>query len=63
MSKGDTIHLMREGKIIKNTQIEGIRQGKDVVEKIKSDHDCGMTFRPYVDFKIGDVIIAYKNSK
>ncbi len=63
MNKGDTIHLMREGKIIKNTQIEGIRQGKDIVEKIKIGHDCGMTFRPYVDFKINDAIIAYKNTK
>ena len=63
MGKGDTVHLMREGKIIKNTQIEGIRQGKDIVEKIKVGHDCGMTFRPYVDFKINDAIIAYKNLK
>ncbi len=63
MTKGDAVHLMREGKIIKNTQIEGIRQGKDIVEKIKVGHDCGMTFRPYVDFKINDAIIAYKNSK
>jgi len=63
MNKADTVHLMREGKIIKNTQIEGIRQAKDIVEKIKVGHDCGMTFRPYVDFKINDAIIAYKNSK
>ncbi|MFA5025558.1 MAG: translation initiation factor IF-2 [Candidatus Shapirobacteria bacterium] len=63
MTKGDAIHLLRESKIIKNTQIEGIRQAKDIVEKIKVGHDCGMTFRPYVDFKEGDVIIAYKNSK
>jgi len=63
MTKGDAVHLMREGKIIKNTQIEGIRQGKDIVEKIKVGHDCGMTFRPYVDFKINDAIIAYKNLK
>ena len=63
MTKGDSIHLMRDQKIIKNTAIEGIRQAKDIVEKIKVGHDCGMTFRPYVDFKVGDVIIAYKNSK
>lgn len=63
MTKNDTVHLMRDEKIIKNTQIEGIRQAKDIVEKIKVGHDCGMTFRPYVDFKVGDAIIAYKNSK
>ncbi|MBU1118210.1 translation initiation factor IF-2 [Patescibacteria group bacterium] len=61
MVKGNTVHLMRDGKIIKNTTIEGIRQGKDIVEKIKVGHECGMTFRPYVDFKLKDVIIAYKN--
>ena len=63
MTKGDAIHLMRDAKIIKNTSIEGIRQAKDIVEKIRVGHDCGMTFRPYVDFKVNDVIIAYKNSK
>lgn len=63
MTKGDSIHLLRDTKIIKNTQIEGIRQAKDIIEKIKVGHDCGMTFRPYVDFKVGDAIIAYKNSK
>lgn len=61
ISKIDNIHLMRDGKIIKDTKIEGIRRGKDVVEKIKAGQDCGMTFRPYIDFKINDVIIAYKS--
>jgi translation initiation factor IF-2 len=61
ISKGDLIHLKRDGKIIKDTKVEGIRQGKNIVEKLKSGNDCGMTFKPYVDFKVGDDIIAYKN--
>ncbi len=61
ISKGDLIHLKRDNKIIKDTKVEGIRQGKNIVEKLKSGTDCGMTFKPYVDFKINDVIIAYKN--
>ena len=60
ISKGDAIHLKRDEKIIKDTKIEGIRQGKTIVDKIKSGLDCGMTFKPYVDFKLNDVIIAYK---
>ncbi len=63
ITKGDSVHLMRDEQISKNTIVEGIRQAKDIVDKVKSGHDCGMTFRPYVDFKIGDGIIAYKNSK
>lgn len=61
ISKGDTVHLSRDGKIIKDTKVEGIRRGKEIVEKIKAGSDCGMTFKPYVDFKINDVIIAYKS--
>jgi len=63
ISKGDSIHLLRDGKIIKNTQVEGIHQAKNIIDKAKAGIECGMTFRPYVDFKVGDVIIAYKNSK
>lgn len=61
ISKGDLIHLKRDGKIIKDTKVEGIHQGKNIVEKVKSGADAGVTFKPYVDFKIGDAIIAYKN--
>jgi translation initiation factor IF-2 len=60
LTKGDSIHLKRDEKIIKDTKIEGIRQGKTIVDRIKSGTDCGMTFKPYVDFKLNDVIIAYK---
>ncbi len=59
ISKGDMIHLKRDGKIIKDTKVEGIHQAKSIVEKIKSGTDCGITFKPYVDFKVNDVIIAY----
>ncbi len=61
ISKADSIHLKRDGKIIKDTKVEGIHQAKNVLDSIKATAECGMTFRPYVDFKINDDIIAYKN--
>ncbi|MFA6250006.1 MAG: hypothetical protein WC686_00690 [Candidatus Shapirobacteria bacterium] len=61
LAKGDQVHLQRAGKIIKDTRIEGIHQAKSVVDKVKMGMDGGMTFKPYVDFKINDVIIAYKS--
>lgn len=61
INKNDLIHLKRDGKIIKDTKVDGIHQGKNIIEKIKTGSDCGMTFKPYVDFKLNDVIIAYKN--
>ncbi len=61
IGKGDLIHLKRDDKIIKDTKVEGIHQGKNIIDKLKSGTDCGMTFKPYVDFKLNDVILAYKN--
>jgi len=59
IKKGDLIHLKRDGKIIKDTKVEGLHQGKSIVEKVKAGSDCGITFKPYVDFKLNDVIISY----
>jgi len=33
MTKGDYIHLKRDGKIIKDTKIEGIHQAKTLSKK------------------------------
>jgi translation initiation factor IF-2 len=60
LTKGSLIHLKRDNKIIKDTKIEGIHQGKNIVDSLKASQDCGMTFKPYVDFKLNDVIISYK---
>lgn len=61
--KGDSVHLQRDGKIIKDTKIENIQQGKDIVDKVKQGQECGITFKPYVDFKVNDDIIAYNKTK
>ena len=62
LSKGNTVHLKRGDKIIKDSKIEGMKHGKEEIEKVKQGKDCGMTFRPYIDFKINDVIIAYNKT-
>ena len=59
ISKGDLVHIKREDGTTKDTKVEGIRQGKNIIDKVKSGTECGMTFKPYVDFKIKDAIIAF----
>lgn len=59
-TKGDLIHLRHDEKITKDTKVDGIHQAKSIVDKVKVGAECGMTFKPYVDFKINDVIISYK---
>jgi translation initiation factor IF-2 len=59
IAKGDLVHIKREDGTTKDTKVEGIRQGKNIVDKVKVGIECGMTFKPYVDFKIKDAIIAF----
>jgi len=63
LKKDDQVHLKRGDEIIKDTKIDNIRQGKIDVDQIKVGNDCGITFKPYVDFKEGDVIISYIKEK
>jgi len=63
LKKDDQIHLKRGDEIIKDTKIDNIRQGKIDVDQIKVGNDCGMTFKPYVDFRQGDVIMSYIKEK
>ena len=60
LTKGDSVHLKRDNQIIKDTKVEGIHQAKNIIDKAKAGNEYGITFRPYIDFKLGDVIIAYK---
>ncbi len=62
LQKGESIHLKRDDKIIKDSKINTLQQGKTEVESVKSGTDCGLTFSPYIDFKVDDVIISYKKS-
>ncbi len=60
ISKWDLIHLKRAGEIIKDTKVGNIQQAKNIVEQVKTGSECGITYNPYIDFKVGDVIISYR---
>ncbi len=57
--KDSPVHLQRDGKIIKNTRVGSFRRGKDETEKIVSGQEAGLVFKPYVDFKVGDLVISH----
>jgi len=59
IKKGDLIHIKRKDELSKNTKVDGIHQNKNIIELAKAGNEYGMTFKPYVDFKIKDVIIAF----
>jgi len=59
LTKGDLVHVKRADGITKDTKIDSLRQGKIAVDKVKAGNECGLTFKPYVDFKVKDGILAF----
>lgn len=63
LSVGDTVHLKRAGKIIKDSRIKSLKSGKDEVKKISATAECGILLSPQLDIKINDSIIPYNKNK
>lgn len=62
IAKKHLLHLVREGKIIANPKIKGLKRGKEDVPFVRAGTECGITFTAYIDFHLGDVIKSYKKN-
>lgn len=60
INKALPIHLKRGKEIIKDTKIKSLKRGKEDIDKIKKGGECGISFKPQIDFKINDAIISYR---
>ena len=60
MARNDLIKIMRKDEEIGRGRIKSLRRGKENVPKVEAGGECGVVFDKRLDFKIGDLIIAYK---
>jgi translation initiation factor IF-2 len=60
INKNSPIHLKREEEIIADTKIKSLKRGKEDIESAKAKSECGIAFKPKIDFRIGDMIISYR---
>lgn len=63
LSEGVQIDIRRAGKYIGTSRISSLRNGKDIVKKAERGHEFGAQLSQYVDFRVGDSIIAHKPKK
>jgi translation initiation factor IF-2 len=61
IKRSDRLHLKRGDEIVANPVIKSMMHGKEEIQSIKAKNEGGMTFKNRkLDFKVGDIIIAYK---
>ncbi|XP_023226608.1 uncharacterized protein LOC111627268 [Centruroides sculpturatus] len=54
------VRLLREGKIVANTELDSLQRGQDAVRKVEKGFECGAHLANYNDIKVDDVIQAYE---
>lgn len=58
IEKGDGLVLMREGEEVGRVRVVSIKKQKDEVEKVKDGEECGILFKPQLDFDKGDMLVS-----
>jgi len=58
---GATAQIWRQDKLLKETKISSLRQGKKDVDSVKKGGEFGAVFSPRLDFLIGDMIKLVKS--
>lgn len=59
IAKGDKIKLLRNDIVIGESSVVSLRQGKEIASKAEKSQEAGIIISPFLDFQIGDVIIAH----
>lgn len=60
LTKEQNLQILRGEHVVGKAKAKSLRQEKQEVNKISQGTEFGALFSPYIDFKIGDIIIAYK---
>jgi translation initiation factor IF-2 len=59
ITKSDSVRLMRADTVVGTTKIKSLKIGKSDVSSVKIGTEFGAIFSPYLDFKVGDLIISF----
>ena len=63
INKNDKIRLKRGKEILGDLKINSMKHKKQDITEAKKGEEFGVVFTPSIDFKVGDVIIAYKTNQ
>jgi translation initiation factor IF-2 len=60
ITRSSRVRLLRDGKIVYDGAMGGLRRNKDDVREVREGFECGVKLANYEDVKIGDRIEAYE---
>ncbi len=60
LSTGDKVHIKRGEQLLADAKIKSLRKSKDAVTTVKTGDEFGALLSPQIDFKVGDMILSFK---
>jgi translation initiation factor IF-2 len=58
--RGAKARLIREGVVIYDGEIEGLKRFKEDVKEVPKGYECGVKLKDFNDIKVGDIIECYE---
>jgi len=58
LDKNSRVRIVRQDQVVGQGRIKSLQQGKAPLEKAKLGSEFGAVFSPFIDFRVGDDIIA-----
>lgn len=59
IKRKDKVRVLRNGVVIYDGEIAGLKHEKDDIKEAKTSSECGITIKNFNDLKIGDIIESY----
>lgn len=59
IARGDKVRLIRNDEAIGESSIVSLRQGKNQTSKVEKGQEAGIMISPFLDFKVGDLVVAH----
>lgn len=59
VTRNSLIRVVRDGIIVADDKIAGLRRFKDDVKEVNENYECGITLEKFNDVKEGDILEAY----
>ncbi len=60
LQRDNKVRVLRNGKLVHESALAGLRRDKDEVREVREGFDCGITVRDFDAFELGDVVEGYK---
>ena len=60
VTRSSKVRLLRDGKILYDGGLGGLRRVKDDVREVREGFECGLKMANYEDIKVGDVVESYE---